>query len=1053
MKHKFIIIPLIFFSWLCNISVQAQNVRTITGRVTDSENNPLISVTIMQSDKKHGTVTDINGNYSITLNNNIESLIFSYIGYSIQTVEINDRKIIDIVLKEEASILNELIVVGYGTVRRSDQTGSISSVKADDLPKAATTTVAQMLKGQVAGMSFNQWSSQPGAKVSMQIRGAAAGAAPLVVIDGFPMNTMSEPSSGVQFLKGDKEDVLDNINPEDIQDIQILKDASATSIYGSRAAGGVILITTKRGSGEKTNITLKSSYTLQTIQQKPMYMNAREFMTEVNKVLLENYVANQGYYPWGNRSLPSYNDLITEFMTANSSSSLGGFRYDPNTINQFNGGTDWMDAVTRNGEMKQHDLSVTGGSGKTRYLLSLGFMGNEGIAKNHSYSRTTGRLNLDQEFNKWIKGGITLSYATINSNDIAMSGTGDAYDVFRAARSFDPTLPVYNEDGTYAKSPIVGYGTNPVSILDVSMQGSKEDLLTTGYLEITPISDLIVRGMVGYNRKIALSDSYIPSTTYEGENVNGRASKILDAKSDFLFNIIATYNKKINMHNFSIMGGWEYQKTTSDGFMANNTGFPYDGVKWNNLGLGTAERPGVSSWGGSNENASVISRFNYTYDNRYLLTLNYRMDGSSNFAPNKQWGHFGGGSFAWRISEETFLKDNTDWLSNLKLRLGAGITGYAGNLTDTESYYSASGFDYYFNNKPTSGIGLKALGNPDLSWESQSDINIGLDFGFFNNKLFGSVDLYERTVYDRIGYKNLPSYQEINKLAYNTERIDKTRGIDLSVSSFLVETKTFSWNSSLTFTYYRDMTTKRDLSEVLDINDSYSYHWNDLWYYIADGLVQPGEMLTTQPSAKAGAVRIKDIDGYMRDENGNKVMDENGKPMYLGRPDGIIDNADLVYLGNNTPIPFGWSNNFTYKNFDLNLYIYGKFNYQKTNDYKVSGGSAILRDGSNTSTWARGRMSFDNLDSEVPSIFYNTGGFGAGNYYLENAWFIRFDNLSLGYTIPENITKNICRSIRLYAAVKNLFYITPYKGSDPEFSAYYGYLPSRGFTFGFDVRF
>ena len=527
----------------------------------------------------------------------------------------------------------------------------------------------------------------------------------------------------------------------------------------------------------------------------------------------------------------------------------------------------------------------------------------------------------------------------------------------------------------------------------------------------------------------------------------------MDEQSDYLLNVIATYARTFKeKHSLSVMGGWEYQRFVNEGFNAMNTGFPYDGVKWYNLWLGTNEKPTVGSYGAVSENASFLARVNYSFDNRYLLTLNYRYDGSSNFAPNKQWGHFGGGAIAWRISEEAFLKDKVSWLNNLKLRFGAGVTGYAGNLTGTRTYYKA-GYDYYFNNKTSSGIGLNTLGNPDLSWESQRDLNLGLDFGLFHNRLAGSIEIYERTIFNRIGHKNLMSYQEVNTLAYNTKRIDKTRGVDITLTGTILDKKNFTWDSQLKFTYYRDMTTRRDPSEVLEINDTEKYHWNDLWYYKSDGLVRPGEVLSGQTGAKAGAVRIKDLNGYKRDESGNKIYDESGKPIYLGHPDGMIDKADLVKIANNTPIPFGWSNNFKYKNFDLNIYFYGKLNYRKDNDYKGYADPVTIFNGLNGTSYIRDRMSFDNPNSQVPSFQIWSGGYGVGDYYLEKAWFIRLDNVSLGYTLPKKITSRICQSARFYFAAKNICVISPYKGADPEFDVYGGYPSVRSFTIGVDIKF
>ncbi len=1023
--------------------------KKITGLVTDSKGEPVIGATVLIKGLKTGTVTDINGLFSIESNTSSQIQV-SYLGYISQTIDINDRSNYNITLAEDAKSLDEVVVVGYGSVKKGDLTGAISSVKMDDLPKEGSTTLAQMLKGQIPGVSFTQTSSQPGGAVWMQIRGAAAGASPLIIVDGVPVSTMWEPGTGLNFGKGDKESVLDNINPDDIQDIQILKDASATSIYGSRAAGGVVLITTKRGSSdEKLNISLKSSYTTQWIAKKPEVMNPVSYMQASNESQLERWMQKQGYYPWG--TLPpseNINDMRKAYEDAGQK-----WNYATDEISNFTGGTDWYDAITRSGEIQDHSLSITGGTKKSSYLVSLGYMGNKGIVKNNDYSRTSGRMSFDQTFSKYIKGGISTSYSLIKSNDVPISGASGSTTLFMAARKYDPTIPIKDENGNYALGKIYGLSQNPASILEASMQTKKDNIMASAYLDIMPFNGLTIKTTVGYDRKFANVGAYFPMTTQEGINAGGGVAKIADSNlTNNYVNIMATYNIKFaESHDLTLMAGWEYQEVDNESLSGENRGFPYDGVKWYNLELGTYEKPIVNSERNTGQNASLISRLNYSYKGRYLLTANFRRDGSSNFAANKQWGNFGGASVAWRINEESFLK-SAEWLSNLKLRAGVGITGNAGSLTGTRTFYRP-GYDYYFNNKLTSGIVLASLGNPDLSWESQRDINIGLDFGFFNNKVGGSVDIYKRTIFDRIGTKNLMSYQEINTLNYNTERIDNTSGIDLSLYGNLVKNNKFSWRSQFTFTYYRDYSSKRDPSEILDINmPATNADWNDVWSYAADGLIRPGETVSYMPGALPGSIKIKDIDGYLYDAEGKLVRDADGRPKYLGEPDGKLDNADLVIIHNKTPMPFSWSNSFTYKNFDLNVYMYGKLNVYKNTDYLVNIAYGPY-EGTNTSPYFVDRFTWNNTTSKIPAFTQNTSSnYGYGNYFMEDAWFIRLDNITLGYTLPKKLTKSVAQSIRFYGSVKNIFTITPYSGYDPEYDVYL-YPSTASFNFGIDVKF
>lgn len=1032
-------------AWASELPGGGQPPITVKGKVTDGKGESLPGVSIKLKGANTGAMTDKDGNYSINIPGEDGALLFSFIGFITQEIHVNRRTVINVILKEQSNELNEVVVVGYGQQRRGDLTGAIASVKGDALVKTGSTTLAQSLKGQVPGLSFSQTSSQPGAAVWLQLRGAAAGASPLIVIDGVPVATMWEPGTGLNFGKGDKESVLDNINPDDIKDIQVLKDASATSIYGSRAAGGVILITTKRGSeNERTDISLRAANTLQWIAEKPPVLSAKDYMRASNDSQLERWVKAQGYYPWGTKALPEYDELVALYLASGQK-----WNYDPDAIDSFTGGTEWYDAITRPGQIQQYDFSMTGGNKNSNYLISFDRMDNKGIVKTNDYGRTTGRINFDHTFSNYVKGGISATYSNIISNDAAVSGSSGSTNLFQAARKYDPAIPIRDENGNYAVGTIYGLAQNPVSILDVSMLTKKENVLASAFIDITPIKELSLRTTGGYDRKFANTGSYFPATTQEGIYAGGIANIVNNDLSNYYFNETATYSRVFaTNHSLKVMAGYEYQKTVSGGLNAGNQGFPYDAVEWHNLGLGTYAKPPVGSFLTTGANASFISRLNYSYKDKYLLTANFRRDGSSNFAENKQWGNFGGVSLAWRIVNEPFLK-NITWLSDLKLRAGAGVTGNAGSLTGTRTYYAA-GKDYYFNNQFTSGIALAVTGNPNLSWESQQDINLGLDFGFFKNRLSGSVDVYERTIKDRIGIKNLMSYNEVNTVNFNTARIDKTHGLELALNGAIANSPQFSWNSGLTLTYYKDYTTKRDPSEVLDINNEYKYTWNDLWYYQSDGLVQPNENVAYMPGAVAGVVKIKDVNGYLYDASGNIVRDGDGRPEYSGTPDGKINNADLVKIGNNTPLPFSWTNNFRYRRFDLNIYMYGMLNRYKNNDKLVS----IAYDpyqGTNTSPAFFNRYTFNNLDSDIPAFTQTTNStYGYGDYFMEKAWFIRLDNITLGYSIP-NPTKKLVRSLRLVGTIRNVAVITPYKGLDPEYDVYM-YPSVRSFTIGLDIK-
>ena len=1033
--------------------LSAQNRITVTGTVMDENGVSIPGAGVLIKGTTTGTATDLDGHFSLDVPEK-SVLVVSSLGYIDTEVNVGNRSKINIILPEDVNSLDEVVVVGYGTQRKGDLTGAISSLRGESMPSTATTTLSQALKGQIAGMSFEQTSAQPGAKVSLQIRGAATDAEPLIVIDGIPVRTMWEIDQELDYGKGEKESVLDAINPDDVQDIQVLKDASATSIYGANAAGGVILITTKKGASGRTNVTFKSSVTLQWIDKEPEVFGPQEYMRQVNKAQLEQYVYDQQYYPWGDRPLPEYSVLVSEFEAAHASDPNKGWFFDPSAIDSFIGGTDWYDYITRLGNIQNYDLSVSGGNDKTTFRVALGYMANEGIAKNSSYDRTSGRINLDHKFNSWLSAGLNASYTFLKSSDIALSGSSGTTTLFSAARTFDPTITPYELDGSFSSPSYTNSESaiGPLSVMDVKMNTKKDNLLTSAYIDIHPIEGLSLLGTFGYDRKFAMTGGYFSSTTRQGREYEGVARVDRNELSNYYVNIRGTYSKTIaDAHDFSVMAGWEYQTSGSEGLAGWNTGFPYDGVLWNNLELGTNAKPRVYSFAESSQTASFMARLNYSYKGRYMLTANWRLDGSSNFAANRQWGNFGGVSAAWNIAEEPWM-ESAHWVNSLKIRAGWGVTGNAGSLTGTVSYYSP-GYDYSFNNNEESGVRLAVIGNPDLSWESQEDLNIGVDFAFFNNRLGGTIDLYQRIIRDRIGQKSLMSYQEITKMNYNTKRVDMTRGIDFSLYAVPVSTRDFNWSSQFSLTFYRDYTIVRDPADVLDIHDYPSFEWDHQWYKLSDGLLQPGEVNPGQllTDRRAGQVKILDVNGYLRDEYGQKIYDENGRPMYSGMPDGIIDAADDVDHGNNTPIPFSWNNTFRYKNFDLVVGIYGKLHRWSSNDF-VNASPEALGKGQNTVVYMADRYSFDNTDSFYPSFqYWSHDGVGYGDYFREPAWFIRLDNVSLGYTLKKNVLK-VLQSIRFSVSFRNLAVLTPWHGPDPEYNVYV-YPSSTSATFGIDINF
>ena len=1009
----------------------------LKGNVKDDTGEGAIGATVKVEGTSNGTVTDFDGNFSLQNVKVGDVVNISYVGYKTETITVSGQAPLNVTLKPDSEVLDEVVVVGYGAQKKSSISGAVDVVKADDLPKAASGSLGEMLRGRSAGMNITSNSASPGSSLNISIRGGLSGQKPLIVIDGVPQVSSNTLGTGTGYGGSDKDNGMINLNPDDIETINILKDASAAAIYGSDASGGVILITTKRGKSGAPEISYSGSIAFQMIKDKPDFMNAKDFMTEVNKVYDEMGRSAERPFQQGQ-------------------------------IDNFVGkGTDWMDEVTRTGIVNEHNLSVTAGSEKTKYLLSLGLYDHQGIAKNNSMNRITGRINIDQEFAKNLKGGLSTSFAQIKYNDVPLGdGRNDNSALIYSAMTFIPTVGVYDQDGKYADNNIrPNIYPNPVSLLDITDETKSKDLFVSAYLEYKPWKDLTIRATAGVDMKDTEHDQYIPTTTMKGYNMNGQASKQNQKTQMNLVNIIATYAKTFaEKHDLSVMAGWEYKKSSWEGMGITAQDFPTDNSLMHNIGTSEQENPNIWSSKGTNEMASFIGRINYTLLGRYIATLNLRVDGSSNFSNKHQWGTFPGISLAWRINEEKFLKD-VDWVSNLKLRAGYGQTGNAGNLTGINTYYNVSRGSYVMDGSLVNGIALSKLGNPNLKWETLTDINIGLDYGFLRNRISGSIDFYQRTRKDVIMSKSLMSYQEINTIDYNSAVQYRSTGVDFNISTVNFDTKNFGWTTDINFSFYRNKTIKRDADFIPEPYQPWEETWGDLYLYRTNGLVQQGDTHAHLPSSTAGAILYQDLYGYQLDEKGERMRDSEGRYIRTnvdknGNPwaDGQLDAADLVYFHNSTPIPFSINNTFRWKRWDANIYLYGSLNGWKLNDVKYQSvyGIQDLTYGINALSDVKDRWSQTNPTGTMPGVAEANSGVdpAKSDFFYERAWYLRLDNVSIGYNFNPQWFGNIIKSARAYVAGRNLCVFTPYNGMDPETGNGIGAYPNQwSLAFGLSLKF
>ena len=1002
---------------------KGQPVKKVNGTVKDANGEPVIGASIRLLGTDKGTITDIDG-----------------IKY--------DGRALAVRLKEDTELLDEVVVVGYGTMKKKDLTGAVSSVKMDDEPIGTVASVSQVLAGKAAGLQVNTVSAQPGGGTSFRIRGAAssdiAGNDPLIIIDGFPVNDPGTVGGGY-YSAGSQDNVLASINPNDIESIEVLKDASSTAIYGSRAGNGVIIITTKRGKAGAPTVRYSGTASVQSIAREYEMMDASSFMKLTNASLHEQWM---------------YENKIGIFGGGSEADATSSFtpKYSDEEIANPARNTDWLGAVLRTGFQTTHNVSINGGTDNTQYMVSGNFTMQDGVVKNNGIERYTLRTNLDQRLSKYVKVGLNLT-ATRSQYDNVPLGDGDSEyaSILVAAARFNPLIPIKDENGEWSNNPEATFLPNPVSLLDVTDKTVKDRLLGTFYIDIEPVKDLHIKGNFGLDRLTQKRSTYLPTTTLYGQKMNGQATIAQGDSNDYLMELTANYTKTFGDHNLTALLGHSYQSFHREGFNAGNNDFLLDSFLYNNLGAGNADKPTVGSFSNVSKVSSFFARVNYSYKDRYLVAASLRADGSSNFAEGNRWGYFPSVSLGWRFSEENFMQSLQDVISNGKLRLSYGQTGNSNVGNRAMSFYGV-GYNNVFGSTSVKGVYLTQLGNPDLTWETSKEWNLGLDLGFFNNRINMTAEYFHRNVSNLLATRPLLSYNEVSSIVANSGET-VSQGFELTINTNNIRTKNFEWNTDFTLSLYRDDWKSRVDSWVPSAWESYNgpmRYWSG---YLSDGLIQPGEEVPWQEGALPGQVKIKDIDGFVYNEDGSYKVDEHGIPLKTGKPDGKLDDADKVIYGRQEPgFMMGFNNTLRWKNFDFNIYFYGEFNKLMNSNYKnywVSYNIGDLRRGYNLPTSALNVWSTENPNGTLPGFLQHYSIYGTADYYLEKIWFIRCRNITLGYNIPVKTSKHILSNVRVYVDVNNPFMFTNYGGLDPETdsSAKWAYPNVRTYSLGVDITF
>ena len=966
LKHGTLKTMFFVFFLLCSTVMLAQN--KVSGTVVDASGEPLIGVSVLEDGTTNGGITDFDGKFTLTVKSGAK-LTFSYVGYTSQTLAAaNGMKV---TLQEDNTVLNEVVVVGYGTMRRKDVTSSITTVQAKDLNKGVFSDPASMLQGKVAGLTVTT-SGDPNGTPSITLRGASSlreGAAmqPYYVIDGIP---------GVD---------ISMVSPDDIESIDVLRDATATAIYGSKAANGVIIITTKTGGKtERTNV----SY------------NGYVAFDKVSKTL----------------DVASAND-IRNYVKANGID----YAYDKSA------NTDWQKEVLRTGVSHNHNLSINGGGAKTKYMASINFMDRQGVVDGSHMNRLNIRSLLSSKVLKErleLSVGLNAMYGKNENMSMGKGGNGSGNEgksVLDAMNYFNPTIPIKNADGTWS----TGDGSanyNPLSIIN---EDPSETIWKRNQI-VAKASLKIIEGLV-WNANYSFDHFQSTFSSYHSHSTqlvpynayNGTANRSTYFGNNHTFETYVNYDQTFaKVHKLALMAGYSWEeRNTGDGFGLTVHNFFDDYLKWNQLTYAGAidGMPAVQS--GTKEkirNISFYGRVSYSYNSRYMLQATIRRDGSSVFADGHRWGTFPSVSAAWNVTEEPFMA-NQKVFDNLKLRLGYGVSGnalgfgaYSGVAT-----YGATGTTFVYNGNSWAILGATKLANPDLKWESTGMFNVGLDYGFLNNRINGSIEFYHKKTKDLIwNYPVSTVIYPFDTIAANVGEITN-KGIEFTINFDAIRTKNFNWMTTLNLSHNKNTVDK--LSNDKFQTSTFAQGDPMVAGVSANGYTQrviEGEPLGTFYLYEyAGTGNDGKATYYVRDANGNKTGETTSSPEY----------KDRYIAGNAQPkLTFGWNNTLSLKNWTMTLFFTGVLGNKIYNGSRAhytapdffAGGKNVLKE------FITDRPYSDNL-SNIPS-----------DRFLEKGDYLRLQTLTLGYTFDK--LGDWLQSLQIYATCNNVFTITGYKGLDPE---------------------
>ena len=1038
----------LFLSLFCFVAY-AQ--KTVTGNVKDASGDPMIGITV-SLDGKPVAVTDLDGNFTVQNAKSSSVIKLSYVGYLDQQFTVGNKNQFNLTMKEDPKALEEVVVVGYGTMKRSDLTGAVTSVGDEAISKSVSTSIDQVLQGRAAGVQVQANTGTPGGSSTIRIRGTNslnATSQPIFVIDGVIIDSSS----------GDNGDSnpLSEINPSDIVSMDILKDASATAIYGSRASNGVIMITTKRGKAGDATVTYDGYVGWQTMPKSLDVLNLKQYAQH-------------------------YNDIADAQIKSATNSFVR-----PELLGE---GTDWQDELFRHALMTSHNLSVTGGSEKITYALSAGYLDQDGIVIGSSFRRQTLRGNTDAQIKKWLKGGFSFSLADSKQQTLANS-----YSIILTALRSQPSVAVRSADGSFDGPDDQWMPDNPVALAQITRNYNKKfNFRVSTYLEATIFKGLTYRTELSADYNNNKYYYYMPDYKFGVKTSDSRTSQWTSTNSKYWsWRNILTYANTFGKHSINAMLGQEMSHNHYETQVTSANGFPSNSATDPSAGSNDSSSPV-----GYQDNSSIFSYFGrafYSYDDRYMATFTLRRDGSSMFADGHRWGWFPSAALAWRVSGEKFMQ-NVKWINNLKLRAGWGETG---NQNVRQWAYMALLTTY---NTPW-GVGVLNgnNANPDLKWETTKSWNLGFDLSVLNNRIDIVFDWYYKKTNDLLMELDLPAFlgsgggSNYGTAANPWGNVGSLRntGIEFTINSININKKNFQWSSNFVFSLNRNKVLSLD-TETGTLPQTFQ---------VGSETATVTNTVVGQPMAQFWGYKVigrfdKPEDFYYKDAQGNVKQVALPTGCSIGKSgtwlgdyrfadlngDGVIDNNDQTFIGNPEPkFTFGFGNSLSWKGWDFSFQITGSYgnkvlNYNRR-QLEITGSTSNLL--TSVLNYARvekidpnGPDDYRNYwvtnasSTTMPRLYtesYSNGNNRVSDAFVEDGSYIRLQNVSLSYTFPKKWIEHLYLSnVKLYMNIQNLFTITKYDGYDPEVGSLYGdalkngidynrYPSPRIYTFGINVSF